>query len=108
MRYGVQRFSFFFNLVMLAKQVWRLATDQESLCAMVLRAKYYPHGVVLKAGPKAGSSFTSQSIVAGISTFKHGHIWRVGTGDKITIYTDPWIPSSWNRIVITPRGNAVY
>jgi hypothetical protein len=74
----------------------------------VLRAKYYPHGDVLKAGPKAGSSFTWQSIVAGIATFKHGHIWRVGTRDKINIYTDPWIPSSWNRMVISPRGNAVY
>jgi hypothetical protein len=97
-----------FNLAMLAKQVWRLATDQGSLCATVLRAKYYPHGDVLKAGPKAGSSFTWQSIVAGIATFKHGHIWRVGTGDKINIYTDPWIPSSWNRMVISPRGNAVF
>jgi hypothetical protein len=54
-----------FNLAMLAKQVWRLSTNQESLCATVLRAKYYPHGDVLKAG----SSFTWQSIVAGIATF---------------------------------------
>jgi hypothetical protein len=72
-----------FSLAILAKQVWRLATDQESLCATVLRAKYYPHGYVLKAGPKAGSSFTWQSIVAGIATFKRGHIWRVGTGTKL-------------------------
>jgi hypothetical protein len=97
-----------FNLAMLAKQVWRLATDQGSLCATVLRAKYYSHGDVLKASPKAGSSFTWQSIVAGIATFKRGHIWRVGTGDKINIYTDPWIASSWNRMVISPCGNAVY
>jgi hypothetical protein len=72
---------------MLAKQVWRLATDQGSLCATALRVKYYPHGDVLKPGPKARSSFTWRSIVAGIATFKRGHIWRVGTGDKINIYT---------------------
>jgi hypothetical protein len=41
-----------FNLSMLAKQVWRLVNDPESLCARVLRAKYYPHGDILKAGQK--------------------------------------------------------
>jgi hypothetical protein len=97
-----------FNLAMLAKQVWRLATDQESLCAAVLRAKYYPHGDILKAGPKSGSSFTWQSIVSGIATFKRGYIWRVGNGEKINIYTDPWIPSSWNRMILSPRGNGLY
>jgi hypothetical protein len=48
----------------------------------------------LKAGPKAGSSYIWQSIVAGLSTFKRGYIWRVGNGERINIWTDPWIPSS--------------
>jgi hypothetical protein len=30
----------YFNLSMLAKQVWKLLSELESLCAMVLRAKY--------------------------------------------------------------------
>jgi hypothetical protein len=97
-----------FNLAMLAKQVWRLATDTESLCAKVLRAKYYPQGNILRAGPKSGSSFTWQSIVAGIPTFKRGYIWRVGNGEKINIYNDPWIPSSPDRRILTPRGDVVY
>jgi hypothetical protein len=59
-----------FNLAMLSKQVWRLLDEPNSLCAQVLRAKYYPSGDLLKAGPKAGSSFTGQSIVASIQTFK--------------------------------------
>jgi hypothetical protein len=96
-----------FNLALLAKQVWRLINDPASLCAQVLRAKYYPHGDILKAGPKAGSSLTWQSIIAGLSTVKRGHIWRVGNGDSINIWQDPWIPSSPSRMVITPRGNAV-
>jgi hypothetical protein len=74
---------------------------------MVLRAKYYPNDDILTAGPKTGSSFTWQSIVAGLATFKRGYIWRVGNGEKINIYTDPWIPSSPDRRVITPRGAVV-
>jgi hypothetical protein len=33
-----------FNLAMLAKQVLRLLSDPESLCARVVRDKYYPDG----------------------------------------------------------------
>ena len=47
-----------FNLALLAKQVWRLLCDPDSLCAKVLRAKYYPDGNILNAKPKQGSSFT--------------------------------------------------
>ena len=80
----------------------------DSICARVLRAKYYPHGDILKAGPKAGSSFTWQSILAGLATLKRGFIWRVSNGAHIDIWDDPWIPASSNRKVITPRGNNVY
>ena len=76
----------------------------ESLCARVLGAKYFPDGDILSAGPKKGSSFTWQSIVAGIQTFKRGCIWRVGSGSNIKIWEDPWIPSSETRRVITNRG----
>lgn len=34
-----------FNLAMLAKQVWRLINEPDSLCARVLRTKYYPDGI---------------------------------------------------------------
>lgn len=89
---------------MLAKQCWRLLQNPNSLCARVLSAKYYPNGDILSAGPNKGSSYTCQSIVSGIQTFKRGCIWRVGTGSKIDIWQDPWIPTSENRRVITPRG----
>jgi hypothetical protein len=90
-----------FNLVMLAKQTWRLLTRPDTLCAQVLKAKYYTTGDLLNAGPKSGSSFTWQSIVNGIQTFKRGHIWRVGNGSSINVWRDPWLPNSPNRRVFS-------
>ena len=43
-----------FNLAMLSKQVWRLLSNPESLCATVLKAKYYPNSSILKAGLRGG------------------------------------------------------
>ena len=93
-----------FNLALLAKQCWRLIQNPDSLCAQVLKAKYYPDGDILEAGPKKGSSYTWQSIMAGIQTFKRGCSWRVGSGANIDIWNDPWIPSSVTRKLITHRG----
>ena len=83
-----------FNLAVLAKQAWRLIDNLDSLCARVLKAKHYPDCDILNATLKKRASFTWQSIVAGIQTFKRGCIWRVGTGSHINIWQDPWVPTS--------------
>jgi hypothetical protein len=97
-----------FNLALLAKQSWRLISEPDSLCAKILKAKYFPSCDLLSCQLKKGSSFTWQSIWAGLQTFKRGHIWRVGDGTSINIWSDPWIPSSPSRKVATRRGNIVY
>lgn len=86
-----------FNLAMLAKGSWRLTTHPQTSCAQVLRAKYYPDGNLLNACPKKGSTFTWQSIVAGLQTFKRSHIWRVGIGTQINIWNDHWMSESHSR-----------
>ena len=47
-----------FNLAMLSKQCWRLIINPGSLCARVLKAKYYPNVSLLQATLKKGASFT--------------------------------------------------
>jgi hypothetical protein len=96
-----------FNQAMLAKQCWRLLSDPDSLCAQVLRAKYYPDGDLINATLKKGSSYTWQSIMSGLKTFKRGCIWRPGTGNTIDIWSDHWIPSSPTRKIVTSRGNCL-
>jgi hypothetical protein len=89
---------------MLAKQVWRLLSDPDSLCARVLRAQYYPDGNLWKAKVKSGSSYTWQSILAGRDCFKQGYILRVGDGTQIKIWEDHWIPASHNLKIQIVRG----
>ena len=55
-----------FNLALLAKQAWGLLADPDSLCATVLRAKYFPDGDLLNCKLKKDSSYSWQSIWAHI------------------------------------------
>ena len=48
-----------FNLALLAKQAWHLLDNPDSLCASILREKYYPDGDLLNAKIRKGSSFTN-------------------------------------------------
>lgn len=61
-----------FNLAMFSKQCWRLIMNPDSLCARVVKAKYYPNESLLQATLKNGALFTWQSIMKGLETFKLG------------------------------------
>jgi hypothetical protein len=93
----------YFNIASLAKQTWRLIQEPESLCAKVLRADYFPSGDLLNTKIKQGSSFTWQSIWAGLQTLKKGHTQRVADGASIDIWDDEGLPSSHSRRVLTPK-----
>lgn len=82
--------------------------NPNSLCATtILRAKYFPEGDLLKANLKKKSSYTCQSIMAGVETIKRGQIWRVGNGEKINKWEDSWIPQPPTKEVLTIRGNQI-
>jgi hypothetical protein len=49
----------------------------------------------------------AEYIVAGIYTFKRGHIWRIGPGSHVNIWDDHSIPSSNTRKVILARGQCL-
>ena len=93
-----------FNIAMLSRQGWRLIQNPNSLCARILKARYYSNTSVLEAVEHDGISYAWRSILHGINLVKHGYIWRIGDGALVKIWDDPWLPRAWSRRVITPRG----
>ena len=85
-----------FNLAMLAKQGWRLLSNQNSLCARVYKVKYYPNGDVLNAKLGSNPSYAWRSIFKALEVTRRGTRWRVGNGKPIHIWEDKWLPTPNN------------
>jgi hypothetical protein len=81
-----------FNQALLARQAWRLIAFPDSLCAIVLKAKYFPNGELTDAAFVKNPSPGWQGIMHGLELLKKGVIWRIGNGRKVRIWRDNWIP----------------
>ena len=91
-----------FNDAMLAKQVWRLLTNEDSLFFRFFKAKIFPKGSILEAKEGTGS-FAWKSILRGREIIQKGMLWRVGNGSSIQIYHDNWLPDpSLKKIISKP------
>ena len=71
-----------FNEAMLAKQIWRLQTEKESLLFKVFSSKYFPSSSVFEARGSRGS-FAWQSLLKPRHVIEKGMLWRVGDGTQI-------------------------
>ncbi|KAH1032176.1 hypothetical protein J1N35_044350, partial [Gossypium stocksii] len=82
-----------FNIAILAKQGWRLINFPNSLLARFLKAKYYPNSKFLNAQLGNLPSLTWKSIWVAKGLLKKGLCWRIGIGDRISVWNDLWISS---------------
>jgi hypothetical protein len=94
-----------FNMVLLARQGWRLLQAPDSLCARVLSANYFHDGNVLAAKVVPGMSYVWSTILKGVELLKEVLIWRVGDGTHINIWRDPWLPRGSIRTSSFRQGN---
>ena len=81
-----------FNQALLAKQAWRLVVNPDSLCAKVVKAKYYPQGLILDIVFPLSASLPWQALMHGLELLKLGVIWIVRDGSNINIWRDNWLP----------------
>lgn len=80
-------------MAMLAKQAWRFIKNPDCSC--------------VEAKAKEVMSYTWRSILSGMQLVKEGMIWRIGSGVKIHIWDDLWIPRAWTCRPCTPRGRVL-
>lgn len=81
-----------FNQALLARQAWRLLQRPDSLCARVLKSKYYPHGELLDTVFASEASPVWRGIEFGLELLKAGTVWRIRNGRNVQIQRDNWIP----------------
>jgi hypothetical protein len=79
------RDSALFNQALLARQAWRLLDKPNSLCARLMKAKYFPNGNLLDTVFASDASPSWKGVEHGLDLLKKGVIWRIGNRKKINI-----------------------
>lgn len=94
---------------MLGKQGWRLMTSPDTLCAWVLKGKYFPNDDFMAAKNKRNSSHTWRAILAGRKALDCGLIHRIIDGESTNIWRDRWIPGAigGRPICLLPGASAM-
>ncbi|XP_048493143.1 uncharacterized protein LOC125493698 [Beta vulgaris subsp. vulgaris] len=92
-----------FNEALLGRQAWRLIQCENSLLSQVIKAKYYPKCSFLEASLGFMGSYSWRSIWGAKALVKEGIVWRVGTGEKIKIWEDPWVHNEESRFILGTR-----
>lgn len=74
-----------FNIAMLGKQVWRVMTDDQSLIARLLKARYYSSVPFREAVLGSNPSYVWRSILEARDLVIAGSMIKVGTGESINV-----------------------
>jgi hypothetical protein len=93
-----------FNKAMLAKQVWRLQTNPNSLMGQCLKAKYYPNSDILHAPHNRNASYAWQSISQAIKIIEKGSCWKIRNGQSINVWDDNWVIWKNRYKILTPHN----
>ena len=91
-----------FNLVMLAKQGWRMIQCIDSLLYKCFKARYFPRSSFLDVVESPSCSYVWRILMAALLILKSGYRWRVGNGCSISVLGDRWIPNHPTNKVLHP------
>ncbi|XP_021746063.1 uncharacterized protein LOC110711934 [Chenopodium quinoa] len=96
-----------FNWGLLGKQAWMLMLQPGTLVEQILKCRYYPNSTFMEADIGVNPSYTWRGIAEARCVVRRGMKWRVGNGESIRVWTDPWVPNTQSHMVISPRGEAL-
>lgn len=75
-----------FNDVLLAKQVWWMMNNTDSLCYRVFKSNNFPDCSILEARDSTQGSYAWKSILGARDVIKRGTVWRIGNGKSILVW----------------------
>lgn len=90
-----------FNLALLGKQAWRVMTEPRAFISKLLKARYFPNSSFRQAGLGSNPSYVWRSIYAAKDLIMAGSILKVGSGESIRVWDEPWIPDEGNTGITT-------
>ncbi|XP_056862248.1 uncharacterized protein LOC108858352 [Raphanus sativus] len=90
------------NTALLAKQLWRIIDKPECLFSKVFKGRYFRNTDPMDPHRSYSPSYGWRSICSARSLINKGLIKRVGHGNSISVWSDPWIPAPRPRSA-TPK-----
>lgn len=82
-----------FNQSLLTKMAARVIGEPTALWVKILKGVYFPNGDFMEAKKGGRASWACSSIIFEREVLKREGLWTVRSGDKIRIYSDPWLTS---------------
>lgn len=90
------------NMALLAKQVWRMLENLDSLCYKVFKACFFLDCSILDAKESALGSYAWKCILIAREVIEQGMVWRTGDGRSVCIKEDKWLLGPVARSVSSP------
>lgn len=81
-----------FNKALIAKQVWRISNNPDSLISKFLKSIYFKDSSILEADVGKNPSPLWKSLMWGKDLLSKGIRYRIGNGKLTKMFLDPWIP----------------
>lgn len=93
-----------FNKALIAKQLWRIIEQLDSLASKILKSKYCPRTDALDSKFGNNSSQIWRSIRSSSDFVKEGILWRIGDGHSINISRANWLPNHSTLQIQSPTS----
>ncbi|GAU28280.1 hypothetical protein TSUD_256080 [Trifolium subterraneum] len=97
-----------FNKAMVAKQVWNIIQNPNSLVAKLIKARYFPRSSLFEAPLGYNPSFAWRGMWHARQILSLGCRWRIGSGENIRVMHDPWLRGKVNKWVPSPQPTGLY
>ena len=78
-----------------------MINNQDSLCHRVFKARFFPDCSILEARDSNVGSYAWKSILSARDVIRRGMVWRVGTGERVRIKEDRWLPEKGHKLIIS-------